>query len=450
MINDLKKLIPEKDSQAFWLSFFLCFFFCGVILFVVSPITGLSKNFGAGNDGYIQLARSLVKGDGFVFEPGGAKVFHRPPLYPFFLMPVALFPESLQRYIIVIPQSILVGFIGMMIFKITTRFYNQTVATVALLLFLINPWVYWNAKNPMTPILQTFLYLIFAYFAAIELLEIFGLLVDKRKSWQLLRGLVIGVAGAGLSFTHAAMLPMVFIVILILFITALFRNTRRLLTAVAAVIVAVCFIAPWTYRNWVVFNRFIPISGGGGLAYFNGNVHWDFIEQQPQKPGEDYIDASLRVLGIDGTEKTHTHWKGFKDIGMEELANEKMTEHVKNHPVLFVKKVVLNSVEYYFPVLTYPFLAVKGISIEQIALTVFYLGLWICAIIGVLFKRAEFSLKPYPLLLAGIFLYSIWYFPFATFIGHSLYTMGTTPFLSIMSAVGIVCFFKKKVEHRRR
>jgi hypothetical protein len=240
------------------------------------------------------------------------------------------------------------------------------------------------------------------------------------------------------------MLPMVFIFTLILFIAALFRNTRHLLTAVVVVIVAVCFIAPWTYRNWVVFNRFMPISGGGGLAYFNGNAHWDFIEQQPQKPGEGYIDASLRVLGIDGTEKTHTHWKGFKDIGLEELANGKMAEHVKNHPVLFVKKIVLNSVEYYFPILTYPFLAVKSISIEQIALTVFHLGLWGCAIIGILFRRSNYSLKPYLLLLVGIFLYSVWFFPFAAFIGHSLYTMGTIPFLCVVSAAGIVCLFRKE------
>jgi hypothetical protein len=444
MIDILKKLIPEKGSQAFWLSFFLCLFFCGMILFVVSPITSLSKNFGAGNDGYIQLARSLAAGYGYVFEKDGPAVFHRPPLYPIFLVPVALFPQSLQRYIIVIPQSILVGFIGMMIFKMANRLYGQTIAIVALSLFLINPWVYWNAKNPMTPILQTFLYLIFAYFAAIELLRIFGLLAGKRKFQQVLCGLVIGAAGAGLALTHAAMLPMVFIFIFILFITAIFRNKKHLLTALIAIRVSICLIAPWTYRNWIVFHKFMPISGGGGLAYFNGNVHWDFIEQQPQKKGESYIDASLRVLGIEGTEKTETHWKGFKDICLEELANRKMSEHMKNHPVLFIKKIILNATEYYFPVLTYPFLAVKSISIEQIALTVFHLSLWGCAIIGILFRRSNYSLKSYLLLLAGIIFCSVWYFPFATFIGHSLYTLGTIPFLCILSATGIMCFLERK------
>lgn len=146
MAGILRRFVPTGDKQAFWLSLFLCFFFCLIILFVISPVTGLSKNFGAGNDGYIQLARSLAAGDGYVFEKDGPPVFHRPPMYPLLLVPVALFPENLQRYIIIIPQSILVGLIGMMIFKIAGQLYNQNVAKIALLLFLVNPWVYWNAK----------------------------------------------------------------------------------------------------------------------------------------------------------------------------------------------------------------------------------------------------------------------------------------------------------------
>jgi hypothetical protein len=433
MIKFIKNIAPSTDRQAFWLSFFLCFFLCELILFVVSPITGLSKNFSTGNDGYIQLARSLVAGYGYVFEKGGPAVFHRPPLYPIFLVPVAFFPQSLQRYVIVIPQSILVGFIGMMIFKIANMLYSRTVASAALLLFFINPWVYWNAKNPMTPVLQTLLYLIFAYFTVQELFNKAGL-----KPLRI--GLIIGAAGAGLALTHAAMLPVVFILIFMLFIAALFRSPKRLSTALIAVIVAVCLIAPWTYRNWVVFGRFIPISGGGGLAYFNGNVHWSGIEAEPQKPKESYIDASLRVLGIEGTERTHTHWMGFKDISYEELANRKMAEHMKNHPVLFMKKVVLNAVEYYFPAFTKPFRASKSATSEEWGLSVFYLLLWIPAVAGV-FRGSRRGL----LLLSGILLYSIWYFPFATgFIGHSLYTFGTIPFLCIMSAAGIVCFFGEK------
>ena len=428
---------PSNKRQAFWISFLLCFILCFCLLFVISQFTGLSGNFGAGNDGYIQLARSLVAGYGYVFVKDGPPVFHRPPLYPIFLVLVAIFPESLQRYIIVIPQSILVGFIGMMMFIIAEELYNRTVAAVAVWLFLINPWVHWNAKNPMTPVLQTTLYLIFAYFAAIELLDIFGLRRGARQSGLLLRGLVIGVAGAALILTHAAMLPAVLLVILVLIVAALFKNIRHLLTGMIAVIVAACLVVPWSYRNWAVFGRFIPVAGGSGLAYFNGNVHWDFIEQQPQRPGENYIDASLRIIGIEGNEQTRTHWKGFKDIKFEELANRKMAEHIRNHPVLFVKKVILNAIEFYFPVFIKPFLAIKTLTAEQWTLSIFHLLYWLTAVLGTFYCWRKGLL-----LLAGIFLYAVWYFPFAVFIGHNLYTFGTMPFLCIISAEGIVRFFR--------
>jgi hypothetical protein len=413
---------------------------------VISPLTGLSKSFGEGHDGYIELARSLVAGYGYVFVKDGPPVFHRPPMYPIFLVPVALFPEYLQRYVLVFAQSILVGFIGTMIFKIARELFNRSTAAAALLLFLINPWVYWNAKNPVTPVLQTVLYLLFVYSAAIEMLHILSLRPERRKSGLLFSGLVIGAAGGALSLTHAAMLPVVLFFIFLLFITAVFKDTRRLLTVTTAALVAVCIIAPWTYRNWIVFGRFIPVSGGGGLAYFNGNVHWNCIEPQPQRQGESYIDASLRVLGIEENEKTQTHWNGFKDIKYEELANRKMAEHIKNHPGLFVKKVILNAIEYYFPAFTKPFLAIKTITAEQWALSVFHLLLWLAAVMGIFYNR-----KKGLLLLAAIFIYAVWYFPFATgFIGHNLYTFGTIPFLSILAAEGAVCFFSSEKHQLKR
>jgi len=417
-------LIADSPRKAFGLSFLLCLFCCGVILFIVAPITGLSRDFGAGNDGYIQIARNLVAGNGYVFEKDGPPVFHRPPIYPLFLVPIAMFPTDLQRYVIVFPQSLLVGFIGMLIFKIAHRLFNTEIAKLALLCFLINPWVYWNAKNPMTALLQTFLYLLFVYLTVMEL-------CSQADRGQLRSSVFIGTAGAALALSHGAMLPVVFLFIFVIFAVAVKRKTR-ILTAVSAGVITICLITPWTYRNWTTFHRFIPIAGGGGLAYFNGNVHWNFIEDVPQQKNETYIDASLRVLGIDGTEQTITHWKGFTDIKNEEIANAKMAEDIKTRPALFIKKTILNAIEYYFPSLTYPFLAVKAKSAEQAALTIFHLVLWSFGFIGIYkdFKKGI-------LLLALIFCYAVWYFPFATYIGHSLYTLGTIPFLCILSAAGI-------------
>jgi len=57
--------------------------------------------------------------------------------------------------------------------------------------------------------------------------------------------------------------------------------------AAAFLLVAAMTIAPWTYRNWVVFHAFVPVGTAGGLALYQGNSgltrdevyrHYDAVE----------------------------------------------------------------------------------------------------------------------------------------------------------------------------
>ncbi|KKK55661.1 hypothetical protein LCGC14_3072300, partial [marine sediment metagenome] len=166
-----KQIIPKTAKGAFWLSFWLCLLVCLFIIFVISPLTGLSKHFGKANDGYIQIARSLAHGHGYVFEEGGPAVFHRPPLYPFLLVPITFLPDFYQRPALILMQSVMVGFIGALLFQIARRLFNISTAKAAVIIFLLYPWVYWNAKNPMTPILQGLLYTLFAVLLCNELFD---------------------------------------------------------------------------------------------------------------------------------------------------------------------------------------------------------------------------------------------------------------------------------------
>lgn len=405
-------------------------------------MTGISKEFGGhGHDGYLEIAQNIARGNGFVFEPGGAPVLHRPPLYPLVIAPLTLLPQGLQRPSLILVQSAMVGVIAFLIFRIGGCLFGVSTARMAVVVFLLNPWVYWNAKNPMTPIVQAMLYTLFAAFVGSELLVIFGRRTPPGRIRVWFKRLAIGTLAAGLALTHGAMLAVGVALLFILLVAGVARrNYQALKTSIIAIVIMSVLIAPWTYRNWVVFHRFIPVAGGGGLAYFNGNVHWAGIVPEPQRGGESYIDASLRVLGIEGTEVTLTHWKGFKDIELEDKANRKMIEHTRAHPGAFMKKVLLNAVEYYFPILTYPYLAVKVFSLEYLAITIFHLVLWALALVGIWRGRKEGTLwLSDGLLLSGIALYAVWFFPFGTgFIGHSLYTFGTMPFLSILAARGLV------------
>lgn len=436
-----ERIIPETSKDAFWLAFILCLLGCFFILFVVSPLTGLSKHFGKGNDGYIQIAENLGEGNGFVFEKGGPAVFHRPPFYPFLLVPIMYLPDFLQRPVLVVVQSLMVGCIGALLFQVAKRLFGSATARIAIIVFLLNPWIYWNAKNPMTAILQTLLYILFMVLLGSEFFSIrrrqkcgAG---GERRLW--LKRLLIGVVAAALALTHGAMLAVGLILLFILFLAAiLWHNRQVLVTSIVAVILMVLLVTPWTYRNWIVFDRFIPIVGGSGMGYFNGIIHWRNTTPEPQREGETHIDAVLRIAGLEGTEATETHWKGWKSIETEDKINQRAVKHLREHPTVFIKKVLLNGIEYYFPALAYPYLAVKYLSVEQVALTVFHLLLWMLVIVSICRdKAAGGSLKSTWLLLAAIGLYSVWYLPFSVFIGHSLYTLGTIPLLSILAGRGL-------------
>jgi len=47
---------------------------------------------------------------------------------------------------------------------------------------------------------------------------------------------------------------------------------RALLRAAAFVATTVLVVAPWTWRNWVVFHAFVPVSTAGGQNLFQGNT----------------------------------------------------------------------------------------------------------------------------------------------------------------------------------
>jgi len=442
------RIIPETAKGAFWLSF--CAFFVGTmfIILVIIPVKKIPYTFGKTHDGYIQLADNLRQGNGYVFEKGGPPVFHRAPMYPLLLVPVTFFPEYLRRPVLVLIQSLMAGVIGELIFKIGKHLFGRRTAIMAVFIFILNPWVYFDIKNPLTTITQGLLYILFAALVGSEFLFMLGrdsTATSTTKLW--LRRLAIGVAGAALALTHGITLAVTTVLLLIFFIFAVIRrNGRAIKTSITAAITMVILIVPWTYRNWVVFGRFIPIAGGGGLVYFNGNTHWKGIMPEPQREGESYIDASLRVAGIEGTEETLTHWKGFKDIKLEDKMNAKMMEDLRAHPGAFAKKVLLNAVEYYFPALTYPFLATdfyKGLRTHKLTITIYHLALWVLALMGSLpNKRENISWVEPVLMFAAVALYAIWYLPFATFIGHCLYAFGTIPFLSILAARGLISIIK--------
>src|SRR5690606_17960665 len=102
-------------------------------------------------------------GNGYVFSPGGHKVFHRPPLYPLLIIPGTWLPlEGCRLYVAVLNSSLLAIAVRLLFYLGKLLFGHRT-AAVAALLFALNPFLLISAKNAVPAVLQTLTYLLVLY-----------------------------------------------------------------------------------------------------------------------------------------------------------------------------------------------------------------------------------------------------------------------------------------------
>src|SRR5688572_7870759 len=130
-----------------------------IMVQVVRPLLKIDRPLGGeAYDGYLELAQNLVAGNGYVFEPGGHKVFHRPPLFPALLVPGMFLPEAAHRIYVALINSILFAAASALVFSGARILFTQRVAVIAWCLFVFNPFVLIVVKNAVPAILQTFAY----------------------------------------------------------------------------------------------------------------------------------------------------------------------------------------------------------------------------------------------------------------------------------------------------
>lgn len=453
--------------------FFLTFCISASVLYIIGPIFNLAGNFGGNDhDGYIELARNLLHGEGFVFKPGGPPSIHRPPAFPVFLIPAAILPDSLQQLGVIILNSAFLSGTASLLYKFAIRYFNFRLAVIAVEILVLNPWLLWSIKNPMPGIFQMFL--ITAFIAL--LLQLFARPEGLKKKSSLGSGIILGLAGGILALAHGTMLPIAFTVFVFFFIAGWVKKQRAWLKMTSmALVVLILVVAPWTYRNWLVTDRFIPVVGNAGFTYFLGNSRWELGGPDPAvnlpKKKSALFDKKTRGLlfaGIDRPRSEVLQFYGIIDPDLDARLTQKAIHNVLDNPGLFVKKLFLNGMEYYFPV--FYCLAVpepnpmskhsvltrifKDCRKDKLPESFYFLLLWILAGIGTVKAFTNKKTTTHFIILLGIiFLISFPYFPFLTYIGYSLYTFGTLPFLSILSASGIVCvwnrFFEKTSLHRK-
>jgi 4-amino-4-deoxy-L-arabinose transferase-like glycosyltransferase len=267
-----------------------------------------------------RLARELSRGEGFVGERGDPTAFRAPGL-PFVLAGVyalvGLHAEAAYLLFCLLGAASCV-----LTWAMVRELLSERAARVAGVLAAV--------------------YLGDIYFAATFLSENVFVPCLALGLWLFLRHLHAGtlttLLGAGLVLGFATLVRP-FALLLLPFLMAILllaqkqQGRLRPFTTLAFTAVFLLVVAPWTVRNWFVFQRFVLVASNGGSTFYGGNNERVVTEPRfygywlstTELPHRDLIDATPDEISHDKME-----WR----LGLDWLR-----EHPGSIPKMCVLKV---------------------------------------------------------------------------------------------------------------
>jgi 4-amino-4-deoxy-L-arabinose transferase-like glycosyltransferase len=143
---------------------------------------------------------------------------------------------------------------------------------------------------------------------------------DPRLRWALATGALAGMA----TLTR----PNGVVLVLILGVWALWLPPRRRVAAlaapVAAVLAAILVIAPWTIRNQIVFNEFVPLTTGTGF-----NLAGVYNEDARE---DERFNALWRLPIRTDAHRDLYEIFGLREVELDRELRERGREHALDHP----------------------------------------------------------------------------------------------------------------------
>jgi hypothetical protein len=404
-----------------------------------------------GFDGHIEIANNLAHGNGFVFEPGGHKVIHRPPVYVSLLAPGTLLPQKLWRLYAAALNALALAITAGFIVRYARPIFGPRVMAIAFLFLGFHPFILARVKVAHPAIVQMFIYTAILV-ASWRLWDAWS----KGRPISFLRAsgygalLLVGALTHGTMIAHAALFLMIFGVAALVRRDWLFFG--KMVVSGATFIL---LLAPWTYRNYKVTNgMFIPVVGNSGLAYFSGNARWGLTK--PGKQANETLEQiELRHMGLPSEHPDElVQFRGFKSLENEKYANALAKQHLKEHPRLFAEKIALNAIDYYFPIIYYIRPPTGGVLAQESlksrllkrdALLMLAISALNVVIVGFALAGARWLARERATRLMAIVALLAWaayavpYFPFLSAGNDQIYTFGTLPIVGLLLGI---CLFR--------
>lgn len=221
-----------------------------------------------------RVARSLVLGHGYSdpFITGGTgPTAWLPPAYPLLIAGVFKLFEPytlLSAWVILAINSLFSAATAPAIYEIAARCFNRRVAVWSAWVWALYPaamqyavkWVWDMALTAM----------LFAWVLVVAL-RVRGIGEPGKNGQSTGKWLIFGVLWALIALSNPSLL--LFLPVCGIWMLLETRNLRAALwrAALAGVVFCAC-VAPWTWRNWLVFHTFVPLRSNFGAELYLGNA----------------------------------------------------------------------------------------------------------------------------------------------------------------------------------
>lgn len=268
-----------------WLALIAC---CAFLARVAAAVLLREEFFTSGDQSYDDLARSVADGNGF--SVAGRPSAGNPPVYT--LLVAFSYLVGGRGWVSVGLLQALIGVVAaLLVFALGRRLFGVAVGLVAAGAFAVYPYLVAQSAQIMDTSVFALL-LVATVLACVRA----GQLGSMRSS--ALVGLVAGLAFLvrPTIIAVAVLLP----VILLMLGVGPARAVRMSGVALAA---ALMVLLPWTVRNAVVLDAFVPGATKGGVNFWKGNspqaaefiergISVDLLTEQPDAPASPQLDEA--------------------------------------------------------------------------------------------------------------------------------------------------------------
>lgn len=260
---------------------------------------------------YHELALSLISNNGYRIK--GVLTAYEPIGYPAFLALIYYFFGAN----IVFPKiaNIILSSIGMtFLYRISGKYISKKSGIICTLFIAILPVNIVYTSVLSTEILFTTLYIILTYFI---------LKGSNKTALNILMGIILGIL--------ALIKPYMLIYPAVILAMQFFCNVKISKTLIANFCVItlsmIVIILPWTIRNYIVFDKFIPVSTNGGYnLYVNNNPYANGGWQDPFKfPNSPMLKYEFSDIGF------------WDEIKVDEEGKKLAVEWIVKNPDKFLK-----------------------------------------------------------------------------------------------------------------